>query len=84
MLPVAIISLKKNFLPSDMITMHQFNVGALQSNIKSEEDAEIESIFKEPYWHTGERSFVIPPGASKTVTVHFLPFILGTHNCQVS
>ena len=60
------------------------NTGTPQPVGKTDEDVEIEMLFKEPYWYTGERSFLIPPGGSKTVTVHFLPLTMGTHNCQVT
>ena len=51
--------------------------------VKTEEELEIESVFKEPYWYSGDSSLILPPGGSKTVTIHFLPFSPGTHNCQI-
>lgn len=51
--------------------------------VKSDEEIEIESICKEPYWFAGETQMVLAPGGSKTITVHFLPLASGTHNCQV-
>lgn len=47
-----------------------------------DEDADIENLFRKPFWVTEEK-ILLEPNASRTVTLHFLPFLVGQHTCQV-
>lgn len=51
---------------------------------KTAEEVEIEAISKQPYWTTaGDDTITLPPRGVRTVLVNFLPFVVGTHSCQV-
>lgn len=47
-----------------------------------EEESELELTFRQPFW-CNEESVPISKAHPKTITVYFLPFVLGKYNCQV-
>lgn len=47
-----------------------------------EEESELELTFRQPFW-CSEDSVLISKAHPRTITVYFLPFVLGKYNCQV-
>ena len=47
-----------------------------------DDDEEISDIFKKPFWCVDDK-VMIDASASKTITLHFLPFMMGEYSCQV-
>ena len=51
---------------------------------KTPEEIEIEAISKQPYWTANvEDGITLAPHGSRTILVNFLPFVVGTHSCQI-
>ena len=51
---------------------------------KTPEELEIEAISKQPYWTNAADDVIsLAPKASKNILVNFLPFLVGTHSCQI-
>ena len=47
-----------------------------------DEDREMQNMFKHPFW-IAEDSVQLSAGNSKTITVNFIPFLMGIHTCHV-
>jgi hypothetical protein len=59
---------------------------ALQKKLQQmdfgDDDVEIENLFKKPFW-TVDDKMVLEALGTRSVTLHFLPFVVGQHVCQV-
>lgn len=68
------IKIPKNGNPSILKRVNQLDFG--------DEDEEISDILKRPFWCADEK-VLFEACASKTIILHFLPFMMGEYSCQL-
>ena len=72
---------KTRGLPSGSALIGDATGSREAAKLLAEEDKEMEKIFRSPFW--AEDTVQLTAGGSKSLVVHFLPFLMGIHTCHV-